>query len=66
MELQGPHRFGCRHPVLDPVEATRELDSVLERGARLIVLRPGPANGRSPADCPGTRSGPGFRRPTSR
>ncbi len=37
-------------PVLDPVEATRELDSVLERGARLIVLRPGPANGRSPAD----------------
>jgi predicted TIM-barrel fold metal-dependent hydrolase len=37
-------------PVLDPVEATKELDSVLERGARLIVLRPGPANGRSPAD----------------
>jgi hypothetical protein len=37
-------------PVLDPVEATKELDSVLERGARLIVLRPGPANGPSPAD----------------
>lgn len=37
-------------PVLDPQLATRELDSVLERGARLIVLRPGPANGRSPAD----------------
>ena len=37
-------------PVLDPVLATEELESVLERGARMIVLRPGPANGRSPAD----------------
>ena len=37
-------------PVLDPVLATEELDRVLERGARLIALRPGPANGRSPAD----------------
>ncbi|HVA10514.1 MAG TPA: amidohydrolase family protein [Acidimicrobiales bacterium] len=37
-------------PVLDPVEATKELEAVLDRGARLIVLRPGPANGRSPAD----------------
>ena len=37
-------------PVLDPVLATEELDRVLERGARLVALRPGPANGRSPAD----------------
>jgi predicted TIM-barrel fold metal-dependent hydrolase len=37
-------------PVLDPVLATEELERVLERGARLIALRPGPANGRSPAD----------------
>lgn len=37
-------------PVLDPVLATQELDAVLNRGARMIVLRPGPANGRSPAD----------------
>jgi predicted TIM-barrel fold metal-dependent hydrolase len=37
-------------PVLDPVLATAELESVLERGARLVVLRPGPAGGRSPAD----------------
>jgi predicted TIM-barrel fold metal-dependent hydrolase len=37
-------------PVLDPVLATAELEYVLERGARLIGLRPGPANGRSPAD----------------
>jgi predicted TIM-barrel fold metal-dependent hydrolase len=37
-------------PVLDPVLATEELECLLERGARLIGLRPGPANGRSPAD----------------
>jgi predicted TIM-barrel fold metal-dependent hydrolase len=37
-------------PVLDPELATEELDRVLARGARLITLRPGPANGRSPAD----------------
>jgi predicted TIM-barrel fold metal-dependent hydrolase len=37
-------------PVLDPELATVELDRVLARGARLIALRPGPANGRSPAD----------------
>ncbi|GLW98882.1 amidohydrolase family protein [Microtetraspora sp. NBRC 16547] len=37
-------------PVLDPVEATKELELVLSRGARIVVLRPGPANGRSPAD----------------
>jgi predicted TIM-barrel fold metal-dependent hydrolase len=37
-------------PVLDPVKAVEELEFVLARGARLIVLRPGPANGGSPAD----------------
>jgi predicted TIM-barrel fold metal-dependent hydrolase len=37
-------------PVLDPALATEELDRVLARGAKLIALRPGPANGRSPAD----------------
>ena len=37
-------------PVLDPDRALEELESVLERGARLVVLRPGPANGRSPAE----------------
>jgi len=34
-------------PVLDPDLAVKELEFVLERGARLIVLRPGPANGRA-------------------
>ena len=37
-------------PMLDPSLATAELDSVLARGAKIISLRPGPANGRSPAD----------------
>jgi predicted TIM-barrel fold metal-dependent hydrolase len=37
-------------PVLDPQLATEELDFVISRGARLIAMRPGPANGRSPAD----------------
>lgn len=37
-------------PLLDPHLAAQELDSVLERGAKVIALRPGPANGRSPAD----------------
>ena len=37
-------------PVLDPEMAAAELDVVLEQGARMVVLRPGPANGRSPAD----------------
>jgi len=37
-------------PLLDPGLAARELDAVLERGAAVIALRPGPANGRSPAD----------------
>jgi predicted TIM-barrel fold metal-dependent hydrolase len=37
-------------PLLDPELAAQELDFVLARGARLIALRPAPANGRSPAD----------------
>jgi predicted TIM-barrel fold metal-dependent hydrolase len=37
-------------PVLDPELACRELDFVLEKGARLVSIRPGPAAGRSPAD----------------
>lgn len=37
-------------PLLDPDLAAREVDHVLSRGARVITLRPGPANGRSPAD----------------
>lgn len=37
-------------PMIDPQIATAELDFALERGARVIVMRPGPAGGRSPAD----------------
>lgn len=37
-------------PMLDPAHAVAELESVLDRGAKIIALRPGPANGRSPAD----------------
>jgi predicted TIM-barrel fold metal-dependent hydrolase len=37
-------------PALDPQLAAEELDAVLARGARVIAMRPGPANGRSPAD----------------
>ena len=37
-------------PLLDPDLAARELDDLLARGARIIALRPSPANGRSPAD----------------
>jgi predicted TIM-barrel fold metal-dependent hydrolase len=37
-------------PMLDPELACNELDLVLERGAKVIVMRPGPAGGRSPAD----------------
>ena len=51
-------------PVLDPVLATKELDFVLDRGAKLIVLRPGPANGRSRPIRSGTHSGPASRRRT--
>ena len=37
-------------PVLDPDFAVVELKRVLDQGARVVALRPGPANGRSPAD----------------
>jgi len=37
-------------PMLDPELAAQELDFVLNKGARLVSLRPGPAAGRSPAD----------------
>ena len=37
-------------PMLDPTHAVAELDSVIERGAKIISMRRGPANGRSPAD----------------
>jgi predicted TIM-barrel fold metal-dependent hydrolase len=38
-------------PMLDPDLAVAELDSLLERGARLVLMRPGPATyGKSPAD----------------
>jgi predicted TIM-barrel fold metal-dependent hydrolase len=37
-------------PMLDPELAAKELDLVLEKGARLVSVRPGPAAGRSPAD----------------
>jgi len=36
--------------LLDVDRAVQELDWVMERGARVISLRPGPAFGRSPAD----------------
>jgi len=36
-------------PMLDPQLACAELDAVLECGAKVIVMRPGPAGGRSPA-----------------
>ena len=45
-------------PMLEPQLACDELDSVLERNSKLIVMRPGPAGGRSPADPAGIRSGP--------
>jgi predicted TIM-barrel fold metal-dependent hydrolase len=37
-------------PMLDPRLATDELEFALARGARVVVMRPGPAGGRSPAD----------------
>jgi predicted TIM-barrel fold metal-dependent hydrolase len=37
-------------PMLDPELAAQELEFVLNKGARLVSLRPGPAGGRSPAD----------------
>ena len=36
-------------PMLDPQLAAEELDFLLAKGARAISLRPGPADGRSPA-----------------
>jgi predicted TIM-barrel fold metal-dependent hydrolase len=36
--------------MLDLDRAIAELDWVLERGARIVTIRPGPAYGRSPAD----------------
>lgn len=37
-------------PMLDVDKACTELEFVLERGAKIICLRPGPLYGRSPAD----------------
>ncbi|MBW8825701.1 MAG: amidohydrolase [Acidobacteria bacterium] len=37
-------------PMIEPARSVAELDAVLDRGARVIVMRPGPAGGRSPAD----------------
>ena len=37
-------------PMLDPELAAKELDFVLEKGAKVVSIRPGPAAGRSPAD----------------
>lgn len=37
-------------PMARPDLAVNELETVLSRGARLVVLRPGPASGRSPGD----------------
>jgi predicted TIM-barrel fold metal-dependent hydrolase len=37
-------------PMLDPQLAADELQVVLDKGARLVSVRPGPAAGRSPAD----------------
>jgi len=43
--------YGAPHiPSLDPLLAAKELDFLLERGAKVVSMRPGPANGRSPAD----------------
>jgi predicted TIM-barrel fold metal-dependent hydrolase len=37
-------------PVLDPELAADELEFVVNRGAKIVSVRPGPAAGRSPAD----------------
>jgi predicted TIM-barrel fold metal-dependent hydrolase len=37
-------------PVLDPQLAADELEFVVNKGAKLVSVRPGPAAGRSPAD----------------
>lgn len=36
--------------LLDPVEAVKDLEWALARGARIIGMRPGPQGGKSPAD----------------
>ncbi|HXC49626.1 MAG TPA: amidohydrolase family protein [Candidatus Limnocylindrales bacterium] len=36
--------------LLDPVEAVKDLEWALSRGARIIGMRPGPQGGKSPAD----------------
>ncbi len=43
--------YGAPHvPLVDPDLAAAAVESLVERGARLISVRPGPADGRSPAD----------------
>ena len=37
-------------PMLDPELAAEELEFVLDKGVKAVSIRPGPANGRSPAD----------------
>jgi predicted TIM-barrel fold metal-dependent hydrolase len=37
-------------PMLDPDLAADELEFVLNKGVKVVSIRPGPANGRSPAD----------------
>ncbi|WP_322762661.1 amidohydrolase family protein [Frankia sp. Cr2] len=37
-------------PLWDVDAAVREVEFVLDRGARVVAVRPGPVNGRSPAD----------------
>jgi predicted TIM-barrel fold metal-dependent hydrolase len=37
-------------PMLDPDLAVEELEFVLNKGTKAVSLRPGPANGRTPAD----------------
>lgn len=37
-------------PMLDPDLAVQELEFVLNKGTKAVSLRPGPANGRTPAD----------------
>ena len=36
--------------LLDPVEAVKDLEWALSRGARILGMRPGPQGGKSPAD----------------
>ena len=51
LRLRGPPLLGARHPGARPGSSRPRSSSSCSRAARkLIVLRPGPANGRSPAD----------------